>query len=384
MRYHHSLQKLYLDSFLLNRIGFIKRHLPLANNGEIEKVSNKSFDEQLRDKIMKEFKGNESKGKEFASAYEQTKSKLEQQVYPNITGTEPSLSDHGATHVSNVQENAILLLSDDGIKDLSGIEMYCLGMFILFHDTGIIYGREDHHKKVSRVFDCIRGKNASLLREKTLVVRATGAHTGIAQDGSHDTLKELDENDHLERRPVRLRELAAVLRFADELAEGPQRTSAFMKAEGLYRLESQQFHDYADITHILIERGTNRIVITYEIEIDMDQSNEVRQSHLSHLLKFVYKRIQKLNQERQYARYYSELLMPFKFTEVKFNFHCASDIIETDLSPLKLTDIVVPGEQTKEISSIDPAYSIDKLVADLLVLTRTYSYNAGGGQKNES
>ena len=152
-------------------------------------MSNKIFDEQLRDKIMKEFKGNESKGKELASAYEQTKSKLEQQVYPNITGTEPSLSDHGATHVSNVQENAILLLSDDGIKDLSGTEMYCLGMFILFHDTGNVYGRKNHHKKVGRVFDCIRSTDISLRHEKTLVIRATGAHTGTAQDGSCDTLR---------------------------------------------------------------------------------------------------------------------------------------------------------------------------------------------------
>ena len=292
---------------------------------------------------------------------------LEKEVYPYIQGSEPNLSDHGARHVSNVQENAIDLLSDDGIiRNLSGIEMYCLGMFILFHDTGIVYGRICHNKNVGKVFDRIRGTNASLLREKTLVLRATGAHSGTAQDGSYDTLKELDEKDHLERQLVRLRELAAVLRFADELAEGPQRTSEFMQAEGLYSPESQQFHDYADITHILIERGTNRIVITYEIKIDIELPDKKRRSNLSRLLKIVYGRIQKLNQERQYARYYSELLAPFKFTEVKFNFHCGGDILDNDLLPLKLTDIVVPGDQTKDISCIDPAYSINELVDDLL------------------
>ena len=70
---------------------------------------------------------------------------------------------------------------------------------------------------------------------------------------------------------VRLRELAAVLRFADELAEGPQRTSEFMQEEGLYDSESQQFHDYANITNILIERQNSRIVITYEIDIDVNR-----------------------------------------------------------------------------------------------------------------
>ena len=326
-------------------------------------MSNTSFDKQLRDKVVEDFDG--LKGEELASAYHLTKSMLEQQVYPQMQRMDPNLTDHGTVHISNVQENAIDLLSHDGtIRNLSGIEMYCLGMFILFHDTGIVYGRESHHKNVGRVFDKIRGTNASLLREKTLVVRATGAHTGTAQDGSYDTLKELDENDHLERRPVHLRELAAVLRFADELAEGPQRTSEFLQGEGFYARESQQFHDYANITHILIERATNRIVIDYEIKIDFP--NEDRRSSLVDLLGIVYKRIQKLNQERQYARYYSELLTPFRFTEVNFNFHCDGEVLDTDLLPLKLTDIVVPGDQTKEIPSIDPAYSIDDLVDDIL------------------
>lgn len=328
-------------------------------------MSNTSFDRQLRDKVVEDFDGNS--GEELASAYHQTKSMLEQQIYPQIQRSEPDLSDHGTEHISNVQENAIDLLSHDGrVSNLSGIEMYCLGMFILFHDTGIVYGREGHHKNVGRVFDKIRGTAASLLREKTLVVRATGAHTGKALDGSYDTLKELDENDHLKRRRVRLRELAAVLRFADELAEGPQRTSEFMQDEGLYARESRQYHDNANITHIRIERATNRIVIDYEIKIETGLPSEVRRSGLVDLLGIVYKRIQKLNQERQYARFYSELLAPFRFTEVKFNFHCDGEILDTDLLPLKLTDIVVPGDQAKEIPSINPAYAINELADDIL------------------
>ena len=239
--------------------------------------------------------------------------------------------------------------------------MYCLGMLILFHDVGNVFGREDHRNKVAKVFDHIRGSRASLRREKTLVVKATWAHTGTAQDGSNDTLKELAVNDHLERRPVRLRELAAILRFADELAEGPQRTSEFMQEEGLYESESQEFHDYASSTNVLIDRQNSRIRITYNIDIDINKPDELR-----NFLSFIFSRIQKLNQERQYTRYYSEFLEPFKLIEVTFDFHCGSDILETELSPLQLTDLVVPGDQAKEISAINPAYSIDKLVNDLL------------------
>lgn len=323
-------------------------------------MSLQNFGDQLHEKIRDQCDGD--KARALTSAYDQAQSKLEQDVYPNIRGSEPNLSDHGGTHVSNVQQNVIRLLSDDGIiTDLTGIEMYCLGMLILFHDAGNVYGRGDHHKKVSRIFDQIRGTEASVRHEKTLIVKAARAHTGTSQDGSRDTLKEVDEVEHLAGYPVRLRQLAAVLRFADELAEGPQRTSDFMQEEDLYSSGSKMYHDYASSTNIFIERKSNRIVATYEIEIDTEKPEKLTDS-----LNFIFERIQKLNQERQYARYYSSLLEPFKFTQVSFNFHCNGDIIETDLLPLRLTDIVIPGDQAKEIATVDPAYSTDRLVKDLL------------------
>ena len=321
---------------------------------------NRDFDKQLRKKISDDFEGD--KERELISSYDQTQTKLQHQVYPNIQGSEPNLTDHGIKHVLNVQKNTIDLLSDDGIKKLSGIEMYCLGMLILFHDVGNIYGRDDHQDKVAEVFDSIRGNDISLRREKTMVVSATRAHTGTARDGSRDTLKDIDnEREHLEGQRVQLRELAAILRLADELAEGPQRTSEFMQKEGLYKSESQQFHDYANITHTFIQRSNNRIVLTYEIDIDVNKPDKLR-----NFLSFIFQRIQKLDQERQYTRYYSELLAPFKFTEVTFNFHYGSKTLDIGLSPLKLTDIVVPGDPAKDLTDIDPDYSIDKLVANLL------------------
>lgn len=325
-----------------------------------------NFDTQLRDKLLCQF--GEDDGKRIASGYERTRAELQKQVYRHIPGAEPSLSDHGIDHILNVQNNVIRLLSEeDGIiKSLSGIEMYCLGMFILFHDAGNVYGREGHHEKVGRLFDKIRGTSASLKREKTLVVRAARAHTGKAQDGSHDTLKELNQEDHLEGKRVRLRELAAILRFADELAEGPQRTSEFMQTENLYDSASKIYHIYANMTNIFIDRGNKRIVLTYEISIDLDQPENIRHKNLSKILEFTYRRIVKLNQERQYAGYYSELIAPFRFTEITFNFHCGDDILEMNLEPLKLTDIIIPGDPTKEISDIDKSYSIETLINNVL------------------
>ena len=335
---------------------------------ENQSVSNKSFGEQLRERVFAEF--GKTKGAALASAYEGAKSKLERDVYDEIRGTEPNLSDHGKRHIENVERNVIDLLTKDGndgvITGLSGIEIYCLGMIVLFHDAGNIFGRSRHHNMVARVFDQVRGKERVVRRERTLVVKAARAHTGLSQDGSHDTLKELSEVEHLEGKPVRLRELAALARFADELAEGPQRTSEFMLENDLYEAGSTIFHEYAASTHILIDRPNGRIVVAYEIIIDRDQADSCRERKLCNFLDFVYTRIVKLNQERQYNRYYSQLLQPFRFTEITMNFHCGEDILETNLVPLRLTDIVVPGEDAKRIPDVDSSYQLDRLVPDLL------------------
>ena len=320
-----------------------------------------SFDQYLRDRLLEEL--GPDRTKEMLTAYDSTLAQLRREVYENIGRTEPSLTDHGMKHVTNVQDNVLALLREDGkLADLSGIEIYCLGMLVLFHDVGNVYRRKGHQNLVGRVFDKIRGTDPALRRERTLIVKAARAHTGTAQDGSRDTLRELGDGENLEGQPVRLRQLAAILRFADELAEGPQRTSSFMQTQGLYEQDSQMHHEYASSTHVSIHRATERIVVTYEIGIGSQETEPVP-VYLSNFLTFIYNRLIKLDQERQYARHYSRLLLPFKSTEATFNFHCAENVLDFDMPPLKLTDrVVVPGQDPVDLSRVSPAYAVETLV----------------------
>lgn len=304
------------------------------------------------------------------SAYVSTKAKLQEQLYDYIAGAEPNLTDHGRRHVENVLGNALRLLGDDGTQVVSGRELYCLGMSILFHDAGNLYGRDGHRDQVSRLHDTIRGREQSLLREKTLIARAARAHTGTALDGSTDTLKDVSNGEHLYGAPVRLREVAALLRLADELAEGPQRTSELMQADQLYSATSMQYHEYASSVHILIQRSSARLVMTFEIDLAETKDMPRWREELKARLTFAYKRIQKLDQERRYTGYYSEILRVFRSTEASFNFHHAGEIVEVGLDPLRLTDIVLPNGPQREIPSIDSAYDLATLIPRLIAATR--------------
>lgn len=329
-------------------------------------TSYQEFDDLLRANLERDC--DQNLAKKLYSSYVQTKERLEVHVLEHISGSEPSLTDHGPRHIDNVLRNAIRLLPKrDGLPDISGREHYCLGMSILFHDAGNIYVREGHRDHIARLHDKIRGTHPSLRRERTLIARAARAHTGRAQDGSTDTLKEVDDGEHLYEGQVRLREVAAVLRLADELAEGPHRTSEFMRSEGLYDSKSMKYHEYASSTHVYIDRSSGRLALTYEIDLTaQDRAGDLGDDVLKGRLEYVYARIQKLNQERQYARFYSRLLRDFTSTEASFNFHHFDEVLNLDLKPLTLTDIVLPGDQARSIDEINRDYALDGLVPRVL------------------
>lgn len=303
----------------------------------------------------------------FVGLYTIARDKLVQQVLPQIPGVEPSLTDHGPDHIVNVLNNAEKLLYGGSTERreelLQPFELYCLCLSILFHDVGNIFGRNRHERRVAEVYEWVRGADAPP-NEKYLVTKITGAHSGETESGSKDTISDLTPGT-LEGATVRMQEIAAILRFADELAEGPHRTSKFMKDFGLYAEASQIFHEYASITSVAIDRGNSRIALTYNFTLNPENDAVGEIEKVRELLAFTYRRIEKLDQERRYARYYSRALEPFRHTTVQMNFWIGHEIHGLDLSQIDLTDKRVPGEEKWALEERAPDYGID-LICDQL------------------
>lgn len=288
-------------------------------------------------------------------------------IWEQIKGREPFLSDHGTRHIQNVLENAQRLLSKvEPDKGLSGIEFYSLGIAILFHDVGNIDGRKEHNdmRRIAAIYDKVSGGGARQ-QEKGIILRIASAHTGNARDGSKDTLKDFDPEPtmSLMGNPVRVQELAAILRLADELAEGPQRTVEFMRDKNRYPEDAARYHEYASITDIAIDPGNERIAITYNIPIT-SSGGSLREAipPLRELLAFAFSRLEKLDQERKYARFYSKLLDPLKSIRVHVDFWLDGALLELNLPPLELNDKTIPGDHCKPIASVNPAYNLDTLL----------------------
>jgi HD superfamily phosphodiesterase len=335
------------------------------NEGVLSVWNAREIETATKDALIRQL-GKEP-GEERFALYLAARKALVEEVLPQIKAVQPNLTDHGPEHVRNVLDNAHRLLGA-GISDLTGLELYCLILAILFHDVGNVLGRDEHQKKVAKVYDFVRSKGQANKPEKYIVLKSAEAHRGKSRDGSSDTLRHVDETSPFDGQPVRLRQIAAILRLADELAEGPQRTSAFMIANHKYPQKSQLYHSYASVKTVDVDRGNERIALTYHIDVNLDasgnlSSNEARD--LRKLLTYCYQRISKLNQERQYAKHYAGVLSPFKKTTVTFNFWINGQHEDLGLTQATLTDLVVPGDVCQSFVENAPSYSPRRIVTQI-------------------
>jgi hypothetical protein len=316
-----------------------------------------------------------SEGEKLWTLYQQTRNELVTEVLPWIAKYGEGLTDHGVEHIRNVINNASRLLGFknhfDGYKtipysDVSPHEMLILLAGLLWHDVGNIYGRERHNQKILEVWNKLPSWQSWGSHERQIVIEVGRAHSGKDKDGSKDTLKALSvAQRYFYQQPVKIAPIAAIVRFADELAEGPQRTSNFLIENGLIEKNSEIFHQYAQITQVSIDRDSGRVALTYHINIDNSSypkdKDELRQ-YLQTLLKMVYARAIKMNQERQLTRHYANVLAPFRETSISVTFLENDNPIELPLDPIILNDINIFGETTVQIEQLNSNYKIDELV----------------------
>ena len=293
----------------------------------------------LKEKLKDAFPNNQAKIDSIYSDYISIRSKAIE-ISRNIQKEEPTLTDHSPIHIANVMDNAYRLV-EENINSLNYAELYFLCVIIMLHDVGNIEGRSNHQNKVTEIYNEIRAKKACYNTERKHVLNAISAHSGEIKQGDKDTLRYLSESVNLLDNNLRLRDLASILRFADELAEGPQRTCDYLIKHGKYVIEKDGEEDgsaliyqvYANIVEVFIDK--DRISISYDIDVKL---KEIQDTGIDNLLMFVYKRIIKLDEERRYCKYYTHLLDSFKHTYIVFNINCDGTPIDIGIPDIKLED----------------------------------------------
>ena len=194
-------------------------------------------------------------------------SHLNEEVHPNVnvgpSTREPMwLTDHGPEHIATVIRRIEDLIFRNGKCVLSPYETYLTIVAAHFHDIGNIFGREEHEKRAREIMfglsDAYVGTNNI---EKRMICEIAMSHGGkVGPYGDKDTIGNLQQERQVKK-------LAAILRFADELADDNTRTNRFvMDAIDESAPGSKIFHLYADrLNPPAVDHDTSSVKLTFEL-----------------------------------------------------------------------------------------------------------------------
>ena len=171
------------------------------------------------------------------------------------------LTHHGPDHVENVIRRASDLVLSSGSM-VSPYEAYLLLVGILIHDIGLIHGRAGHAAECRRMLWELGDKVGDDTPEKQVIADIACAHSdGVS--GDRDTIGRLEPACYTLGCMVRPQLLAAVLRFADELADDKSRASRFLIEQRLITKRSEVFHAYSNCLHSVVVAGRGVSLIFY-------------------------------------------------------------------------------------------------------------------------
>ena len=229
-----------------------------------------------------------------------------ERIYPNVSigatlaepeqdGTKICLTNHGEAHVITVMSRALDLLRDN-IK-LTPYETYILVKAILIHDIGNIYGRQNHELNSQKAANLINQKIGKDKLEIECITSIAWAHGGKPKDKISMLYDETLFNNYVHKR-----RLAAILKFADELADDRSRCSDFQMKQNLLPANAIIFHKYSFCLHsVLVSHESNSIQMAFDLDEEDTQKSFEKNGKKVLLVDEIYERTFKTHLERLYC-----------------------------------------------------------------------------------
>lgn len=229
------------------------------------------------------------------------------------------LNDHGVEHIAQVISRASEIAIECEIA-LQPYEAYLLLLAVHLHDVGNIFGRTAHERKCMEVMS---DANISALlgdsTEKRVIAQIASVHGGTVQEepANKDTIGQLEDSTDLFGFPVRQRFLAALLRFADELADERSRASRFMLANDRLPERSRLYHEYSfSLQSVRVDEHVVRL--GFELpKAKLLQRFPDKDGNEVYLMDEIDRRIRKMHRERVYCmRFWPATAQPLRQLDV--------------------------------------------------------------------
>lgn len=212
------------------------------------------------------------------------------------------LNDHGPNHIKTVIKRASQLLANRVIS-LTPREVYFLLSAIHLHDIGNIFGRIGHERRIMKVVADGKEHIGTDRMDRIWITKIAEVHGGtVKSTGNKDTISQLDLLADYDNEQVRLRLLASILRFADELAEEKYRGSETLLENGKIPKGSEIFHLFSlCVSSIGIEHHTSTIKVQLGVNIKYLEQKFGKGGEDVYIIDEIYNRMIKMHLERIYC-----------------------------------------------------------------------------------
>jgi hypothetical protein len=251
------------------------------------------------------------------------------------------LNAHGAGHVEKVIGKAFELLKQTGCA-ITAYEGYLLLCAIQFHDVGNIFGRDRHEQKCRTIMDQACRQIIKDTAERNAISHISMVHGGC-WGTSLDTIGSLLPERTLFGAPVRMQLLAAVLRFADELADDSSRADRAAMDNNLIPAEGLIYHRYSESLHT-VDVKPNSIELSYEFESSLAFKTLKKGGKSKFLLDEIYSRTLKMERERRYCMRFLRPHMSIDQIKAEIVIQSAHNGLETDKITYTLQETGYPGK----------------------------------------
>ena len=266
------------------------------------------------------------------------------------------LTDHGEQHIRTVIARAGDLIFRGDVPSLRSYEVYLLIQAAHFHDVGNIFGRGGHEKRLADVIAALGPLVGDDAPERRAIQRIAGAHGGKV-NGSKDTVGLLPPVEPVLGQEVRFQALAAILRFADELADDSTRAGRFMMASNQIPESSQVFHRYALALHSVIVKPEHH---TIQLDFQFTRDDAVREfgkfASRVYLLDEIFARTLKMHCERMYCMRFMRDIARMDAIDVRITIYQDNNSIVPLMDPIgyRLTESGYPDFTTAAITDFCP------------------------------
>lgn len=208
-------------------------------------------------------------------------------------------------------------------------------------------GRAGHERKLNSIFD---EKSTNIIidtPERRVIKSIAMAHGGKTENGK-DTISLLSARETIFNETVRTRLLAAILRFADELADDNTRANRPALDLGILGTNSDIYHKYSRALHTVAikpdeENKDFKVSLVFELEAPALKERYLVGNREKYLLDEIYDRTQKMELERRYCMKFMYPYINIGRIQVVINIYGAQSQLIKPIS-YTLEDVSYPND----------------------------------------